>query len=128
MSRACDPIKALGPKKVTLVFHPLRTTPRTHTVSGMSITEKKKAPNLHSGAHRNDGGHGGHRPKEQKEQSRMHFPKIAALVKRTRAEQGVSLRELAEKTKLSHQQILRVERGICSVESALAVLKALDVP
>lgn len=58
----------------------------------------------------------------------MHFPKIAALVKKTRAEQGVSLRELALKTKLSHQQILRVERGICSVESALAVLKALEVP
>ena len=58
----------------------------------------------------------------------MHFPKIAAMVKKERAAKGISLRELAKKTKLSHQQILRVERGICSVESALAVLKALDVP
>ncbi len=57
----------------------------------------------------------------------MHFTKIAAMVKKERAEQGVSLRELADRTKLSHQQILRVERGFCSVESALVVLKALGV-
>lgn len=73
----------------------------------------------------------------------MHFPKIAALVKKERAAKGISLRELAELTGkvtvnrrtgkppgecLSHQQILRVEQGICSVESALVVLTALGVP
>lgn len=66
----------------------------------------------------------------------MHFPKLAALVRKERAEQGISLRTLAEMTKqftpdkkaLSHQQILRVEQGICSLESAMLVLKALEVP
>ena len=57
----------------------------------------------------------------------MHFPTVAAMVKKERAAKGVSLRELAEGTGLSHQQILRVERGICSLESALLVLKALGV-
>ena len=60
-------------------------------------------------------------------ENKVHFSKIAALVKRERAAKGISLRELALKTKMSHQQVLRVERGICSVESALAVLKALHV-
>lgn len=58
----------------------------------------------------------------------MQFPKIAALVRTTRAERGVSLRELAKRTHLSHQQVLRVERGVCSVEAALRVLKELNVP
>lgn len=58
----------------------------------------------------------------------MNFPKIAALVKKTRAERGISLRDLAEMTDLSHQQVLRVEHGICSVESALRVLSALKIP
>ena len=57
----------------------------------------------------------------------MHFSRIAALVKSERAKKDISLRELALKTKLSHQQILRVEHGICSVDSALVVLKALGV-
>lgn len=97
------------------------------------MKEAQKAPNLHSSASRIN----------RAQVDRMHFPKIAALVKKERAEQGISLRELAELTRqfavnpktgrppgepLSHQQILRVERGICSVESALLVLKALDVP
>lgn len=58
----------------------------------------------------------------------MNFPKIAALVEKTRAERGISLRDLAEMTDLSHQQVLRVEHGVCSVESALRVLRALKVP
>lgn len=59
---------------------------------------------------------------------RMHLTKVAALVKKTRAAKNMSLRELALAAGLSHQQILRVEHGVCSVESALAVLTALQVP
>ena len=83
---------------------PLRRGSRSHTVYSMGTP---KASTLHA--------------------NKVHFSKIAALVKRKRAAQGISLRELALRTKMSHQQVLRVERGICSIESALAVLKALNV-
>lgn len=83
----------------------------------MSDEKMKKAPNVQSVP-----------PGVSKDGHKMHFSKIAALVKKTRAARGMSLRELAEATELSHQQILRVEQGNCSVESALAVLKALAIP
>ena len=93
---------------MTPTFLHLRMGRGAHTVSRMKVEKTKKVPNL-------------------QKRDRVHFSKIAALVKSERAKKDISLRELALKTKLSHQQILRVERGICSVESALTVLKALGV-
>ena len=108
-----------GSKNVTPELLPLRRCSRSHTVYSMGTP---KASTLHA--------------------NKVHFSKIAALVKRERAAKGISLRELAELTAqvtvnpktgkppgdpLSHQQVLRVERGICSIESALTVLKALNV-
>ena len=100
--------KVLGPKKVTSPLLPLRRRPLSHTVNGMGNRKKVEASTLHR-------------------EGKIHFSKIAALVKRERAAQGISLRELALCAKMSHQQVLRVERGICSIDSALTVLKALDV-